>query len=143
MTAPDHITLTGFSGTGKSTVARLVAALLSWEAIDADELIEQRTGRAVPDIIAEDGEAAFRAVEAQTFADLKGRERVVIASGGGVLVNEATRRHIVEAGLVVWLQASPETTSARVADDDKERDRPLRGSIARTRRVMDQRAALY
>src|SRR5690554_1493360 len=115
MTLPQHITLTGFSGTGKSTVAGLVAQRLGWQAVDSDDYIEAKTGRLVPDIIAEDGEAAFRRIEAEAFAELRPRERVVVAAGGGAPVLEATRRAIVEAGLVVYLHASPEVTEQRVA----------------------------
>ena len=140
MGGPNLITLTGFSGTGKTAVARLVAQRLGWNAVDADDEIEVRTGRRVPDIIAEDGELAFRGFEASTFAALASRERVVVAAGGGAPVYEPTRRAIVEAGLVFHLQASPETTEARVAADEKDRARPLRGNV---RRTMDQRAAIY
>ena len=117
MTAPQHITLTGFSGTGKTTVAALVALRLGWQAIDADDFIEEQTGRLVPDIIAQDGEAAFRRVEAAAFWALRDRPRVIVAAGGGAPVLAATRRAIVEAGLVIRLHASPVTTEARVAAD--------------------------
>ena len=86
-----HITLTGFSGTGKTTVAALVAARLGWEVVDADDVIEAQAGRAVPDIIAEDGETAFRAIEASVFADLASRERIIVASGGGALALDTGR----------------------------------------------------
>ena len=142
MTAPQHITLSGFSGTGKSTVASLVAQRLGWQAIDADDLIEEQTGRMVPDIIAQDGELAFREVEASTFRALQSRERVVVAAGGGAPVLDATRRAIAEAGIVVHLHASPSVTEARVAADDKTRARPIRGNGASVARIMDQRAAL-
>ncbi|HEX5368454.1 MAG TPA: 3-dehydroquinate synthase [Dehalococcoidia bacterium] len=143
MTAPEHITLTGFSGTGKSAVARLVAQALGWDALDADDVIEAQGGRAVPDIIQEDGEFAFRKIEAATFAGLAPRQCVVIAAGGGAPVYEPTRRAIVEAGLVMLLQASPAVTEARVAADAKTRARPLRGDVSGVARRMDQRAAVY
>ena len=143
MTAPQHITLTGFSGTGKSTVANLVALRLGWQAVDADDYIEEQTGRLVPDIITDDGEAAFRQVEASTFAALQAMERTIVAAGGGALVLGATRRAIVEAGLVIHLHASPAVTEERVATDAKTRARPIRGNGASVARIMDQRAALY
>ncbi len=143
MTAPEHITLTGFSGTGKTAVAHLVAKTLGWEAVDADDVIEAKSGRAVPDIIHEDGELAFRKVEAATFAELASRQRVVVAAGGGAPVYEPARRAIVEAGLVILLQASPAVTEARVAADAKMRARPLRGDSSGVARRMDQRAAVY
>jgi 3-dehydroquinate synthase len=133
-----HITLTGFSGSGKTTVARLVAQRLGWAAIDSDELIEQREGRSVPDIIAQQGEAAFRAIEAQVFDGIAGRDRVIVASGGGALVHGPTRRSIVDAGLVVHLSASLEATRANVAADANDRGRPLRSP-----RIFDERAPLY
>jgi 3-dehydroquinate synthase len=71
------------------------------------------------------------------------RDRVVVAAGGGAPVLEATRRAIVEAGLVVHLHASPAVTEARVAEDAKTRARPIRGNGTSVGRIMDQRAALY
>jgi 3-dehydroquinate synthase len=143
MTPPLHITLTGFSGTGKTTVAKLVALRLGWQAVDADDYIEEQMGRLVPDIIAEDGELAFREVEASAFEALKGRPRTIVAAGGGAPAFEATRRAIVEAGLIIHLHASAAVTEERVAADDKTRARPIRGNGASVARIMDQRAALY
>jgi 3-dehydroquinate synthase len=135
-----HITLTGFSGSGKTAVARLVADRLGWTAVDADDEIEARTGRRVPDIIAEDGELLFRREEHTTLSGLSARRNVVVAAGGGAPMYEPSRRAIVEAGLVFCLQASPEATEVRVLTDEKDRARPLRGNV---RRIMDQRAAIY
>jgi 3-dehydroquinate synthase len=135
-----HITLTGFSGSGKTAVARLVAQRLGWTAVDADDEIEARTARRVPDIIGEDGELAFRKEEQTTLSLLAARERVVVAAGGGAPMYEPSRRAIVEAGLVFCLQASPEATEARVTGDEKDRARPLRGNVSR---IIDQRAAIY
>ena len=138
MGPPSHITLVGFSGAGKTEVALLVAARLGWQAVDADELIEAQEGRGVPAIIAEDGEAAFREIESGVFEGLKERPRTVVAAGGGSPILESTRRSIVGAGLVFWLDASFEGTEARTAADAKGRGRPLRAA-----RTLDQRAALY
>jgi shikimate kinase/3-dehydroquinate synthase len=144
MPSRQHITLTGFSGVGKTTVANLVALRLGWQAIDADDYIEAQTGRAVPDIIAGEGEASFRAIEAAAFAELARRDRTIVAAGGGAPVFEPTRRAIVEGGLVIHLQASPAATEGRVASDDKERARPIRGNGSTgVARILDQRAALY
>jgi shikimate kinase / 3-dehydroquinate synthase len=140
---PLHITITGFSGSGKTEVARLVASRLGWQAVDADEYIEAKTGRAVPDIIRQDGELAFRDVEASTFAELASRENTAVAAGGGAVMHEPTRRSIVEAGLVVRLLATAETTEARVGADVKQRERPIRGNGSSVARIVDQRAAVY
>ena len=143
MTPPTRITLTGFSGTGKSTVARLVAGMLGFEAVDEDQVIVQRDGRSIAQVFDEDGEAAFRSLEASLFAEFAGRERIVVASGGGAMLLESTRRSIVEAGLMICLEATPETIAGRLGTSG---DRPLLAAeepLTRIRRLKDQRAALY
>lgn len=83
MTPPLRITLTGFSGSGKSTVVRLVAERLGWQAVDSDNLIEAAAGRSVREIFESDGEAAFRASETAIFEALRPRQQIVVAAGGG------------------------------------------------------------
>ena len=79
-----HVVLVGLSGTGKTSVGRRVAARLDRCFVDADEEIEERTGRTVRGIFAEDGEPAFRELETEVMADLlTSTEPVVIAAGGG------------------------------------------------------------
>jgi 3-dehydroquinate synthase len=143
MTAPQHITLTGFSGTGKTTVARLVADRLAWQAVDEDIVLIEREGRSIGQIFAEDGEGVFREKEAAFFSEIAPQQRVVVASGGGALLLESARRAIVEAGLVVCLEATPETIAQRLSQSS---DRPLLASedpLGRVRSLKDQRAALY
>ncbi len=79
----DRIVLTGFMGSGKTTVGALLAAELEWTFLDLDHEIERREGRTVPQIFAESGEQAFRRAEASALAGLLGQRRVVIALGGG------------------------------------------------------------
>lgn len=144
MPSAQHITLIGFSGAGKSTVAKLLAERLGWDAIDSDALIAGQHGKTVPAIFAEEGEMAFRKLEAEAFAALAGRERVVIAAGGGATLLDETRRSIAEAGLIVCLEALPETVAGRLAASDEER--PLlkeANPLSRIRRMKAQRAALY
>lgn len=145
MTAPQRITITGAFGTGKSSVARLVGQRLGWPAVDADDLIVAAAGKEVEQLFAEEGEAAFRRREAAVFASLAEQSPLVVAAGGGATLYEATRRAIVESGLVVCLTATPETIAARV-QGGQERERPLLAGgdlLARVRRLWDQRAALY
>src|SRR3954451_15463386 len=98
---PEHITLTGFMGSGKSSVARAVAAKLGWEAIDGDDVVEQREGAQAGALIDQHGEAAFRRKEAATYAELANKDRIVVASGGGAPTYADTRREMAKAGLVV------------------------------------------
>jgi len=79
----DRIVLTGFMGSGKTTVGALLAQDLGWAFLDLDHEIERREGRTVPQIFAESGEQTFRRAEASALASLLGRRRVVIALGGG------------------------------------------------------------
>ena len=117
------ITLVGYRGTGKSTIAAALAGRLGWDAVDADFEIERRAGRSIRDIFESGGETAFRTAERQVMADLLAGHRHVIAAGGGAVLDADTRREMTAAGPVVWLRASLETILARLAADASTRDR--------------------
>jgi shikimate kinase len=119
---PRNIVLAGFMGTGKTAVGRELARCLGWTFADADALIEARAGKPIARVFAEDGEAAFRAVEAEVARDLAARERHVIATGGGMVVDQANRQALEAAGALVLLTATPETIWRRVG---RHRHRPL------------------
>src|SRR5580658_2942769 len=104
-----RIALVGYRATGKTTVARHLATRLGCEWIDADVEIERRAGKSIARIFAEDGEPAFRDLEAQVIADLCGRKKLVLAAGGGAPLREESRRAMRQAGHVVWLTATPAT----------------------------------
>ncbi|MDQ2785535.1 MAG: bifunctional shikimate kinase/3-dehydroquinate synthase [Chloroflexota bacterium] len=111
-----RIVLVGLSGSGKSTVARRLAERLGWRAVDSDELLEQRAGKPIPRIFAEDGEAAFRALESAALADACREPRTVVATGGGSVTVEANWPVMRRDALVVHLGASPETLLCRLDD---------------------------
>ena len=111
------IFLIGYRGTGKTTLAQELAARLGRDWIDADDVVEARAGKTIAAIFAEDGEAAFRDLEAQAVAELCGRTRTVVGLGGGAVLREESRRAIQAAGPIVWLTASVETIQARMATD--------------------------
>lgn len=108
------ITLIGFRGVGKSSVGPQLASRLGWGCVDADVEIAARAGKSIPEIFAQDGEPVFRRWEADVLYDLLHRDRLVIAAGGGAVMNELTRRVMRESGPVVWLQASLETIWSRI-----------------------------
>lgn len=111
------ITLIGYRGTGKSTLAAPLARRLGWEWIDADVELERRAGRSIKEIFATDGEPEFRRLERELLAELLKRDRLVIAAGGGAILNEATRAEMKVAGPVIWLRASADTIERRLATD--------------------------
>jgi shikimate kinase len=111
------IFLIGYRGTGKSTIARLLAEQLKYDWIDADDEIERRAGKSIAAIFAEDGEAAFRELEAVVVADLCRSRKIVVALGGGAVMSEANRTAIRLAGIVIWLKASVETIANRMGAD--------------------------
>lgn len=119
-----RIFLVGISGAGKSTVGRLVAERLGWDFADSDDLIEARTRRKIAEIFATDGEARFREVEQAVLADLSGRERLVVATGGGALTTEGGRTAI-QSGFSAWLDVSPSQAAPRLATDPTTATRPL------------------
>jgi len=111
-----RIVLVGLSGSGKSTVARLLAERLGWRAVDSDELLEQRAGKPIPRIFAEDGETAFRALESAALADACRESQTVVATGGGSVIMEANWPVMRRDALVVYLGASPETLLCRLEE---------------------------
>lgn len=113
------IFLIGYRGTGKSTVARLLAERWGWEYIDTDQEIESRSGKSIATIFAEEGETAFRLLETAVVTELSCRRRTVVALGGGAVLSEANRRAVQRAGIVVWLTATVDTIAKRLAADDK------------------------
>jgi shikimate kinase len=119
------IFLVGYRGTGKTTIARLLAERLGWNWLDADAVLEERHQRRITEVFAQDGEAVFRDMESAVLADLCKLSRHVIATGGGVVLREENRRQMRETGRVVWLTASVETIWTRLqADVAAGRQRP-------------------
>jgi shikimate kinase len=112
-----HILLIGMMGAGKTTVGTTLAHELGWRYLDSDQEVQEDTGRTVPELFAEQGEAAFRAAEATALARaLTGPEPTVVSVAGGAVLDPGNRQLIASSGLVVWLRARPETLAVRVGD---------------------------
>jgi shikimate kinase len=122
-------------GTGKSTVGRLLAARLGFEWVDTDDLIEARHG-SIPQIFAGDGEAAFRALERAVALELAERSRLVISTGGRMMLDPAAAAALEQNGVVFCLTASPGHIVDRL-DADPSADRPLLASDHPQRRIQD------
>lgn len=141
------ITLIGYRGTGKSTLAAPLAQRLGWEWLDADVELERRAGRSIQDIFAKEGEPEFRRLERELIAELLRRDKLVIAAGGGAILNEATCADMKAAGPVVWLRASIDTIERRLATDPTTGQRrpnlTTSGGRAEIERLLTLREPLY
>lgn len=117
-----NLYLVGFMGTGKTTVGRAVAHKLGFLALDSDHEIERLQGKTIPDIFAQDGEAAFRKMERDFVENGHPAQRTLVACGGGLVVQPGMLALLKTKGVVVCLHASLETILARTA---RHRNRPL------------------
>ena len=141
-----RLILTGFMGTGKSSIAPIVARRLAWAYIDSDEVLVARAGKPIAAIFESEGEAHFRKLEREVIADLSreaprcaqcGNPRpAVIATGGGVLMDEANYRALNRAGVIICLSARPEVIARRV-----ERSRTRRPKLIEGGKPLGERIA--
>ncbi|MFM7461909.1 MAG: shikimate kinase, partial [Burkholderiales bacterium] len=113
MTVSGNVFLVGMPGVGKSTVGRLLAGALGREFVDSDEEIVRRNGVEIAMIFEIEGEAGFREREAAVINLLTLRSPIVLATGGGAILREDSRRILRERGLVVYLRASLDMLEAR------------------------------
>jgi shikimate kinase len=143
----DQIWLTGFMGTGKSRIARPLAAALDWSVIDIDALVTQRTGETIHEIFARGGEAAFRVVESEIIDETSRLSNVVVATGGGSVLAESNRAAMRNRGFVVCLDARPDTILSRIRQPGHHvSDRPLLAGpdpLTRVAELKSQREPLY
>lgn len=117
-----NIYLVGLMGAGKTTIGRQLARRLGWAFFDSDQEIEARTGVKIPLVFEIEGEAGFRAREAQTIAELTKKKKIVMATGGGAILNPDNRQCLRETGWVVYLDVLPALLYERTRYD---RNRPL------------------
>ncbi|HMP75963.1 MAG TPA: shikimate kinase [Kiritimatiellia bacterium] len=138
-----NIILVGFMGTGKSVTGRALAVRLGREFLDMDTLIENREGRTIPEIFAASGEPHFRSLERALVRELAAKQNLVVAPGGGIVLNPDNIRDFAATGHVVCLRASPEMILSRVGHDT---NRPLLQTddkLGRIRELLAKRQALY
>ena len=136
----DKVYLVGFMAAGKTSVARALARRLGWDAVDVDEVIEQRERQTVSDIFSRHGEQYFRALERQALMDQISRRHIVVATGGGTFVDGQNRAAINADGVSVWLDVPLERLIDRVPADGR---RPLASDRAGFERLYYQRRAAY
>ncbi len=143
MIRAQNIFLVGPMGAGKSTVGRQLAEALSYTFRDSDQEIQRRTGVDIPTIFEFEGEEGFRNRERQVIEDLVAEERIVLATGGGAILNAENRQNLAARGVVIYLHCSPDQQYSRTSRD---RNRPLlqtEDPLARLRELMEERDPLY
>jgi len=125
-----HVALVGLSGTGKSTVAPLLAARRGLVCVDLDGVVVARAGRSAAEIFASDGEATFRSLESDALALALDGPPAVLATGGGVVLDAANRDALARRATVVWFQSRPSTLADRLSAADEERPLLSGGRVA-------------
>lgn len=136
--------LVGMMGSGKSTVGAKVASRLGLDFVDTDQLVAAVTESTIPELWSSRGEESFRHLETQMIASAAAGEPMVVATGGGVVLERSNIEAMRRSGLVVWLKASPEVLAKRIGHDST---RPLLASshdpVAALRALLAQREDRY
>ena len=137
--------LIGYRGSGKTATARHLAERLGWNWLDADAVLEERFGRSIRQIFAEEGEAGFRAKESAILEELCSLQDHVIATGGGGVL-APTNRVLLKRGAIVWLKAPPVILWQRMQQDAatvERRPNLAQGGLAEIEAMLRVRTPLY
>lgn len=138
-----HLILIGMMGTGKSTIGRVLAQKLHMPWVDTDQCIEQKLQMSIASFFQEQGEEAFRQIEAEVLHEVLQRSPHVITTGGGMVLKQENRDRMRECGWVICLTAQPDVLVQRLSQD---RSRPLlQGEQLRSRieQLWQERAEMY
>lgn len=137
-----RVYLTGFMGAGKSAAGHGLAAALGWQFVDLDRAVEERVGMPIPDLFERRGEAGFRALERAELEATLGRDRLVVATGGGALAQPGALELLRGRGLIVFLDL-PFAELARRVEAAGAGARPLYGDLRSARRLFRDRLPFY
>ena len=143
MSVHSNIFLVGFMGSGKTTVGKQLAVDLGKEFFDCDRELEERTGVDIPYIFDLEGEEGFRRREAAVLRELTGKQGIVLATGGGVVVDPENRRALTSNGLVIYLHASAELLYQRTSRDHSRPMLYAEDPRARIDELLKVREPLY
>lgn len=135
-----NIVLIGFMGTGKTSVAPLLAAKLHMEYVEMDKLIEKRAGKSIERIFRDEGELVFREHEIEVARSLEDKKNAVISCGGGVVLNKIIIDYLKLNGIAVGLFADFQTIRRRIEND---LPRPLFKDLAKAEELYNLRKPLY
>ena len=142
LAAEQNLVLTGFMGTGKTTVGRILADRLGYGFVDTDEVIESRSGP-IGEIFERDGEEAFRELERALAQELAGRTGLVIATGGRMMLDASCSACLERAAWVVCLTAHPDIIVERIGDTTQRPLLDVADTSARVQELLAERAEGY
>ena len=134
VTSARNIVLVGFMGTGKTLVGKLISKKLGMTFLDMDDIIVERAGMPISQIFAEKGEPHFRSLERSLARELSAQKGLVIATGGGIVLNPENISDFSQTGVVICLSATPEIILKRVSGDTS---RPLLSGTDKLKKIMD------
>ena len=139
-----NLILIGYRGTGKSTIARLVAERLAWPLVSTDAGIEADQQASIPEIVARSGWDHFRQIESTVLAQVTQRDQTVIDTGGGIVERSANIALLRKRGFVIWLTADIDTIIARISGDPNRPPLTTAGSERdEVAAVLARRTPLY
>ncbi|MCX6330869.1 MAG: shikimate kinase [Bacteroidia bacterium] len=121
MTGKNLVYIIGFMGSGKSTAGKKLAALLEWTFIDLDRKIEEKAGKTIPQIFAQDGEEQFRQIETDILKSVKGLTETIVSTGGGTPCHGDNMDLMLETGLTIYLKMTPQQLTNRLLESTGER----------------------
>jgi len=130
-----NIALIGFMGTGKTVVGQLLAKKLGKKFVELDLLIEQKAGRSIPEIFQQDGEVVFRELEIEVTKEVSKDKNLVVACGGGIVLNKINIDRLRQQSRIVYLTASLGVILKRVSGDGGER--PLLKAASRALNIRE------
>lgn len=139
-----NIALIGFMGTGKTVAGQALAGKLGRKFVELDSLIEKKAGKTIPEIFQQDGEVAFRELEIEVAKEVSERKNLVIACGGGIVLNKINIDRLKQEAIIVYLTASPMVTLKRTLGDGQTR--PLlhvRDKLSEIRELLKFRKPYY
>jgi shikimate kinase len=142
-----NLYLIGYRGSGKSTVAPLVADQLGWTFRDSDDLVEAESGLTIAEVFSQQGESAFRKLESRVISGLARQSRVVISLGGGAPMFPENRQSIRNSGKTVWLKADAGLLWGRISGDgtsaQRRPDLTDQGGLAEVQSLLTERGPVY
>lgn len=138
-----NIFLVGFMGAGKSTGGRILADKIGYEFYDADKFIEEQAGTTITHIFAEHGEPYFRDLESESLETLAAKEKLVIATGGGVVQRDRNWEAMKGNGVTIYLKASVETIWERIKNDTSRPLLQVENPVDTARELLNKRTPMY